>query len=289
MRVIIETWTPEKAAIAIAATKEGDNRPVGRNAHIAKLAKDMSEGRWQPGASAMMLIGADGGIVDGQHRLHAVVKSGVTIQCVTRYMGDAEDRDEIFRATDVGAKRGPADFVGMKGVKSANRKSAIAGAWVKFGEAHQERPSVIDIYDLVRRHEPYMSTAAKPKLTPAYLVAGIIHGCLSAGASAKTCQQMIADYVNEEWIPGDGGMLQDPLKILHKLMFNRTYETSRSKALTAKALSTLDVYRSAHKAAGLRLAGRLLSQLRPPKNTSAHWVSRHRFSIGEGGGDGAQS
>lgn len=53
-------------------------------ASVAKLVQTMKAGQWEPNAEAIV-INEDGILVDGQHRLHAVIESGVSVwMMVTR-------------------------------------------------------------------------------------------------------------------------------------------------------------------------------------------------------------
>src|SRR5258708_6776935 len=53
------------------------NRKI-RSAHVARLAKQMTEGKFRTTHQGIA-TDKDGFLIDGQHRCHAVVKSGVTI------------------------------------------------------------------------------------------------------------------------------------------------------------------------------------------------------------------
>lgn len=79
------------------------NRPV-RNRHVEYLARQMAEGRWQVNGQAI-IISEKEDILDGQHRLLAVVQSGVTIKSLVVY-GIA---NEAFKTIDTGALRTGSD------------------------------------------------------------------------------------------------------------------------------------------------------------------------------------
>lgn len=55
-----------------------DNRPISM-VDVQKYASDMLHGNWQMHHSGIC-IGKDGVLIDGQHRLTAVIKSGVTVE-----------------------------------------------------------------------------------------------------------------------------------------------------------------------------------------------------------------
>ncbi len=74
--------TPEMAAAMLA--KNVGNRKLN-DKHIRSFAVDMASGNWRLTHQAIA-IGADGNLLDGQHRLHAVVKAQKCVQMfVARY------------------------------------------------------------------------------------------------------------------------------------------------------------------------------------------------------------
>lgn len=106
MKLTIETITPAIAAKMLA--KNPNNRNI-RPIHVGALANEMASGRWQL-TSQGISIDVNGDVVDGQHRLSAIIKSGVTIQCVVARGVDPE----TLTAYDMGAKRTIADALHLK-------------------------------------------------------------------------------------------------------------------------------------------------------------------------------
>lgn len=58
--------------------KNDNNRNINY-AKVKKMAKDMKEGHWDTTHQGIA-IASDGTLVDGQHRLLAIVESGVTVR-----------------------------------------------------------------------------------------------------------------------------------------------------------------------------------------------------------------
>lgn len=71
-----EEFSPQRAAEALM-TSVG-NRGV-RGSHVLRLAEDMKAGEWIGYGSDAIKFNANGQLVDGHHRLSAVVKAGVTV------------------------------------------------------------------------------------------------------------------------------------------------------------------------------------------------------------------
>lgn len=73
MKAVFKTITPQDAA-KLLAKHNAHNRRL-REPYVAQLSDEMRGDRWQETHQAIG-IGADGDLIDGQHRLAAVVESG---------------------------------------------------------------------------------------------------------------------------------------------------------------------------------------------------------------------
>ena len=112
MRFAIETISPQRAAELLQGNF--DNRKLDK-AKVKQWASEMSQGRWRL-TSQTIAIAADGRVVDGQHRLHACVDSGVTIQTAMVYDADPT----TFGIVDVGKTRTGNDIWGLAGMSAPN-------------------------------------------------------------------------------------------------------------------------------------------------------------------------
>jgi hypothetical protein len=77
MQIVKERITPKKAMEWLK--RNINNRPLGRN-YVEKYAKAMRAGEWLLNGDVIR-FNANGDLIDGQHRLTAVVESGVCIEC----------------------------------------------------------------------------------------------------------------------------------------------------------------------------------------------------------------
>lgn len=96
---------PEMAAILLEGNTR--NRPA-KQQHIENLAREMSEGRFQYNGDTIR-VDRHGNLLDGQHRLMAVVKSGTT-HLMTIISGLDP---ETFLTIDQGTRRTSADMLGV--------------------------------------------------------------------------------------------------------------------------------------------------------------------------------
>lgn len=97
---------------------------INRNIRPAKVntyASDMTAGRWTIDTNAIC-TDPDGYLLNGQHRLNAVIKSGTTVLfAIMRNV----PRDAM-KNMDTGAARSPGDTLRFAGERNANNLAAIA-------------------------------------------------------------------------------------------------------------------------------------------------------------------
>ena len=112
----------------VKVTPELASRWLGANVHnrnirpkdVARYARDMAAGDWKVTGDAIKFSRSQI-LLDGQHRLHAVIKSGVTVP-----MFIATDIDEEAQSVmDTGSRRTAGDMLHLTGYKHA---SLIAAA-----------------------------------------------------------------------------------------------------------------------------------------------------------------
>ena len=84
-----------------------------RNTRVEKYANDMKSGSWKSGTAEMIKISKTGVILDGQHRLLAVIVSNTPT-----WFHIAKGLDEnVFDVLDTGAARNGSDTFRVKGIK----------------------------------------------------------------------------------------------------------------------------------------------------------------------------
>lgn len=112
--------TPEKAKEWLQ--RMGKNRKLSP-IHVNNLAVAMKQGHWVLNGQTIS-FSAEGKLLDGQHRLNAVIQSGMTVPMAIA-IGVTDDR--AFESYDIVAKkRGVDAIIGMEGVKHATHLAAVA-------------------------------------------------------------------------------------------------------------------------------------------------------------------
>lgn len=102
MRLVIEDITPAMAE-ALLARNTLENRNV-RDKLVLTYSADMAAGAWKVSHQAIA-VSTDGEVIDGQHRLRAIVHSGATVRMPIIYGCDSD----TFSVIDAGAPRSLAD------------------------------------------------------------------------------------------------------------------------------------------------------------------------------------
>lgn len=148
MKVEIMTVTPERASAWLANNHR--NRNLNQKT-VADLARVMTTGEWALNGEAVK-ISVDGQLLDGQHRLAAIIESGVSVQMlvVTDLLSWTQD------TMDTGRKRTTADVFAIHGEGNTNVLAAVTKrAWMweqgnhKF--ANFSTPSTLELIEMLER------------------------------------------------------------------------------------------------------------------------------------------
>lgn len=113
--------TPKKATAWLNITKASGfkNRAINHKL-LDKLCSDLKEGKWRINEETIKLD-KEGVVIDGQHRLMACIKTGISfISAVAKNV----DRDS-FSTIDCGCARTPAQVLRMEGVKYPKTVAAV--------------------------------------------------------------------------------------------------------------------------------------------------------------------
>jgi hypothetical protein len=146
---VFAQWVTKPSASVVLIDPETATRWLVHNevnrhlrvAQVTKYASDMAAGRWHLTGSPIQFA-VDGRLLDGQHRLAAIVKSGVTLPMFV-VRGLASTAQSYM---DTGAKRTVADQLSIAGYKNSSVLAAgarLALAWW-MGRLGQPRDAVSD-------------------------------------------------------------------------------------------------------------------------------------------------
>lgn len=90
------------------------------NANVAVIASEMSSGRFKETGDSIK-ISNEGVLLDGQHRLAAIVKSNT----IHNMLVVSELPSDVFDVLDIGKKRNSKDVLSISGVKNSGQVSGI--------------------------------------------------------------------------------------------------------------------------------------------------------------------
>lgn len=129
--------------------KNASNRSVRRR-HVEALARAMKAGRWKFNYETI-IFSDTGRLLNGQHRLEAVILSGVSIE-----IGVVRNAPEdIYTTLDQGTRRRASDDLQAAGHVNTQRLAATARIVIMWDEALPTKSSGIDkteIVDFVTQH-----------------------------------------------------------------------------------------------------------------------------------------
>jgi hypothetical protein len=115
-----ETITPEKAIEYLSLNIE-NNRSV-REWKANKYAEAMANGRWLQ-TSATIRFDTNGKLIDGQHRLQAIIRYGKPV----KMMVSRGERPESIHVVDTQTSRNPRDSLVVAGLAGRGESSQVAG------------------------------------------------------------------------------------------------------------------------------------------------------------------
>lgn len=118
--VQLETITPDAAERLLRAGHE--RQRVLAEKVVDAYTHDMVNGRWEITGDTIK-VDTEGALIDGQHRLHAVIRAGVPIQMFVA-RGIATD---TFAVLDQGRKRSFADYLAGLKVENSTTVAAAVG------------------------------------------------------------------------------------------------------------------------------------------------------------------
>ena len=213
------------------------NRPLVQQ-RIKKFAGDMKRGAWQNNGETIK-VAKSGRVLDGQHRLHAVIQSGVSI---TSLIVEGLEEDS-FHTIDTGSKRTNAQILGINGIKNANQV-ASAARWASAIENKTLNPGDIssqNTFEIVERHPliiVYVTKLAAAKSARALFPSGGV-GVLAL--AAEKYGEDIVDSFFDSFNSAEGLVRTDPVyQLRERLISNKAgvarLHTSIVVALIIKAI-----------------------------------------------------
>lgn len=121
------TISPEIAQTLLNRNPDDENRKLSK-VTVRKYATDMANGKWNGLNGQTIVVSKEGFLNDGQHRLNAILQSGVKIQTMVIFGAERDSRLTL----DQNKVRTSGDYLGMMGVKNPNNIAAIATMLITY-------------------------------------------------------------------------------------------------------------------------------------------------------------
>lgn len=155
MNTLVKKVSPAEAAKLLEGNTR--NRAINQRA-VNRYAAAMQRGEWKVGNDAIC-VGPDGTLLNGQHRLTAVVQSGVTVELLFREGVDPDD----LKAMDQGHKRLGTDIATLLGhpISRAQGKQLRLLGTEWSARTTIATPSVDVFVELSDEWGPYLEAGAK--------------------------------------------------------------------------------------------------------------------------------
>ena len=221
MRTKVQSITPRKAAEYLEANTA--NRPLSTTV-VKQFAEAMSRGDWMVTHQGIA-FGLGGVLVDGQHRLAAIVEANIPVE-----MTVFTDVDQgTFDVLDTGKRRNAADVLALDGEKSVTMLAAmVRTVWL-----YENRPDLTwsGGGSATTNHQIVTALEAHPNLRDFLPVGEQLAAAIgmiksAAGAASYLVAQANPKVDLSEWFEGvtEGVGLGkgDARLMLRRVMFNMT-------------------------------------------------------------------
>lgn len=234
----ILTITPNEASKYLA------NNPANRKIsekEVEALASDMREGRWHITHQGIA-IGKTGRLLDGQHRLAAVIKAGIPVQMMVTFDVDESAMDAI----DQGRRRSVGDIFLFAGEEPWMRsKTVIAAARFLLCYRSNLAASADEIRTLLNRYPMQFSLCYKlfnsSSRGARNMHASITAAIVAAGINGVPEPELTAffDLYANDRLPGSGYNSEIVLKFKNYMVQNKLRHTSPNKVELYKLASNV--------------------------------------------------
>lgn len=232
MDITIETITPAMASRMLEVNTS--NRPIDRLA-LELYTHEMKSGRWENDGSPIR-FSKSGILLDGQHRLHAVCKSGKSIEAIVIRGLD----DEAFKTMDTGKKRGTSDALGIKGYQNRISAAAIVSSYYYYittghpgwqsGAGKITNATALEIYE----RNPEIAEAASFREGHIFLkkhMSAMSFGVLYVAACKMGDRAMVQEFFKEICKPTQRALNSSIIPIRDKLIENKASREKLPSAL----------------------------------------------------------
>lgn len=220
------TITPGVAA-SLWARRADQQRPVNRN-HVSFLSRQMSLGHWRFNGDTIRL-NEKGALLDGQHRMLAIIDSGVTMKALLVTVSD-----KSFETIDTGMRvRAPGELLRMNGETNHLMLAAALACMSELDNGRKiyqaglkHRRSPLELQEMLERFPTIRESVAVVSKIPHSLGRIAMFAAIHYLFAMRNKPE--ADRFFEDLISGAGLAQTDPVLRLRERLAQNNY--ARAKA-----------------------------------------------------------
>lgn len=219
--------TPTVAEVLLE--RNTDNRKLNKQS-VWQHKNDLFSNRFKFTPDPVVVL-ETGETCNGQHRLEAIVQSGVGAWMVIA-LGAPE---AIKYVLDIGKPRTTGNILGFKGEANANLVGAIAKACLQYGEDpgwHHSKTHVVEHYESIKGQVRKYLEVGKMHRVGAASAAAFVLADLAGWRGVESASER---FVGRSWSCDD-----DPMKRLHIRMVENKLDVKTRHTLTLSALNAVD-------------------------------------------------
>lgn len=217
--VNIELWTPEMAKNALRGNTI--NRKLSKR-DVERYIKDMKQGRWTLNGESVKLDHT-GRLLDGQHRMHALIGSGTSQQIVT--VRNLPSEDSTFATIDCGRKRTSGSVLQLSKVKNSNAVAA-AIAFYRFLLTGEDKLTSQEVVEVYKNHSELFDEGVRLGGAVKNLVRTPVYASFLAEAMSTDGGKAI--QFHEQFSTGVGLDSDSAILALRNYFINQTYRKAAS-------------------------------------------------------------
>lgn len=227
MKVEMVKITPETAREMLRLNT--GNRPANKH-HVAVLAREMKMGRWKVNGDTICVNGKR--LIDGQHRLMAVVESGCTIETLLVEGVDAD----VFDTKDVGRRRSASDTLAVRGEVDTNKLAAalcVVDRYMTGRMMQTVRYTNTEVEELLEKYPGVRESIRKTRETKRLVPCSVLTAChyLFAQRDKDAADQFVVDLIG-----GHNLHNGDPVYVLRERLMNNAMAKAKLQSSYIMAL-----------------------------------------------------